>query len=95
MSVVTAAVLIPLLPLAGWAVLGLWGGRWPARAAGWFASATVAASFAAAVALFQALAALPAGSRSVEVDVYRWITAGRSRTRCRRRWPAWSPASVP
>ncbi|MHB8733381.1 MAG: NADH-quinone oxidoreductase subunit L [bacterium] len=71
-----AAVLIPLLPLAGWAVLGLWGGRWPARAAGWFASATVAASFAAAVALFQALAARPAASRSVEVDVYRWITAG-------------------
>jgi NADH-quinone oxidoreductase subunit L len=77
MNLVTAAaVLIPLLPLAGWAVLGLWGGRWPARAAGWFASATVAASFAAAVALFQALAALPAASRSVEVDVYRWITAG-------------------
>ncbi|HEV2283275.1 MAG TPA: NADH-quinone oxidoreductase subunit L [bacterium] len=77
MSVVTAAaVLIPLLPLAGWAVLGLRGGRWPARAAGWFASATVAASFAAAVTLFQALAALPAGTRSVEVDVYRWIAAG-------------------
>jgi len=77
MSVVTAAaVLIPLLPLAGWAVLGLWGARWPARAAGWFASATVVASFAAAVTLFQSLATLPAGSRSVAVDVYRWIAAG-------------------
>ncbi|HEV2440252.1 MAG TPA: NADH-quinone oxidoreductase subunit L [bacterium] len=77
MSVVTvAAVLIPVLPLAGWAVLGLWGGRWPARAAGWFASATVVASFAAAVTLFQALAALPAESRGVTVDVYRWIAAG-------------------
>ena len=77
MSVVAVtAVLIPALPLAGWAVLGLWGGRWPARVAGWFASATVIGSFAAAITLFQSLAALPPDSRTVQVDLYRWIAAG-------------------
>jgi NADH-quinone oxidoreductase subunit L len=75
-AVTAAAVLIPLLPLVGWAVLGLWGGRWPARVAGAFASATVISAFAASIAVFQALAARPPDARTVEVDVYRWITAG-------------------
>ncbi|HKX17408.1 MAG TPA: NADH-quinone oxidoreductase subunit L [bacterium] len=75
-AVAVTAVLIPALPLAGWVVLGLWGGRWPGRAAGWVASATVAGSFVAAVALFESLAALPPDARTVQVDLYRWIAAG-------------------
>ena len=75
-AVTAAAVLIPLLPLAGWAVLGLFGGRWPARAAGTLACATVTAAFAASIVVYQALAAMPAGARTVEVDVYRWFAAG-------------------
>ena len=75
-SLALIAALIPALPLAGWVVLGLWGARWPARAAGWFGSATVIASFAAAIMLFERLAALPPGARTVQVDLYRWIAAG-------------------
>jgi len=71
-----ALVLIPLLPLAGWAVVGGWGARWPARLAGTVACTTVIAAFASAVALFYGLAAMPPDARVVTVDVYRWIAAG-------------------
>jgi len=74
--VTAAVVLIPLLPLAGWAVLGAWGGRWPARVVGTVACATVIAAFGAAVAVLRGLAAMPPESRLVTVDVYRWIAAG-------------------
>ena len=77
MSVVAVtAVLIPALPLAGGVVLGRWGGRGPGRGAGWVASATVAGSFVAAVALFESPAARPVDARTVPVDLYRWIAAG-------------------
>jgi NADH-quinone oxidoreductase subunit L len=74
--VTAAVILIPLLPLAGWAVLGAWGGRWPARAVGTVACGTVIAAFGAAVAVFRGLAAMPPDVRVVTVDVYRWIAAG-------------------
>jgi NADH-quinone oxidoreductase subunit L len=71
-----AAAGIILLPLLGWAVLGLAGGRWPARAVAVVACGTVIAAFAAALAVFHTLAAAPADARTVQVDVYRWIAAG-------------------
>jgi NADH-quinone oxidoreductase subunit L len=74
--VTAAVILIPLLPLAGWAVLGAWGGRWPARAVGTVACGTVIAAFGAALAVFRGLAAMPPDMRLVTVDVYRWIAAG-------------------
>ncbi|HEV2356342.1 MAG TPA: NADH-quinone oxidoreductase subunit L [bacterium] len=70
------AVGIVMLPLAGWAVLGLFGGRWPARVTATIACGTVLAAFVAAALAFRALAAMPPESRTLTVDVYRWIAAG-------------------
>jgi NADH-quinone oxidoreductase subunit L len=74
--VTAAAILVPLLPLAGWAVLGLRGARWPQRVTGAAASLTVVAAFAAALVLVRGLAGLPPDGRVVDVDAYRWIAAG-------------------
>ncbi len=70
------AVLIPLLPLFGWAVLGLWGRRWGRRAVALVACGTVAASFVAACLVLRALLGLSSEDRHVAVDLYRWIAAG-------------------
>jgi NADH-quinone oxidoreductase subunit L len=74
-------VVIPLLPLAGWIVNGLWGGRLGRRAVAWIACGTVGAAFVAAALLFWRLQTLPrmaalAPGVPVPVDLYRWIAAG-------------------
>jgi NADH-quinone oxidoreductase subunit L len=74
-AVTAAVVLIPLLPLAGWIMLGAWGARWPARLVGAVACATVIAAFGAALAVFRGLAALPPDARVLTIDLYRWIAA--------------------
>ncbi len=68
------AVLIPLLPLAGWIAIGLWGGRLGRRAVGVIACGTVAAAGVAAALLFWRVETAP-GAPS-HVDLYRWIGAG-------------------
>ncbi|HYM69056.1 MAG TPA: NADH-quinone oxidoreductase subunit L [bacterium] len=72
----TYAVWIPLLPLLGWVVNGLWGQRWGRRPVAFVACGTVVAAFAVGLALLRALSALPPDAQHVEVDLYRWFAAG-------------------
>lgn len=71
-----AVVLVPLVPLVGWAVLGLGGRRLAPRGVALLACGTVAVSFLVSAGLFAALRALPPGSRHVAVDLYRWMAVG-------------------
>src|SRR6202022_3694519 len=75
----TLAVLIPLLPLAGWLANGLWGARLGRRAVAVIACGTVGAAFVAAALLLWrgggVAAALTPGDLD-HVDLYRWIGAG-------------------
>ena len=70
------AALIPALPLAGWALLGLGGGRWPRRAVAVLACGIVGAAFLAAVLLSWQLGLRSPAERRVVVDLYPWIAAG-------------------
>ncbi|MDR7482584.1 MAG: NADH-quinone oxidoreductase subunit L [Armatimonadota bacterium] len=71
------ALLIPLVPLAGWLLNGLVGARLPRAAAGGLACAAVAASFAAAVQAWGALPAVGEGTAvAVSLPLYRWLGAG-------------------
>ncbi|HEX6130393.1 MAG TPA: NADH-quinone oxidoreductase subunit L, partial [Actinomycetota bacterium] len=67
--------LVPALPLAGSAI-ALFGGRWVGRAAGWLASALVAAAFAIAVAAVADLLSHPAEERLFVQHLFDWITVG-------------------
>ncbi len=70
------AVLVPALPLAGWALLGVGGGRWPRRAVAGVACCLVGAAFLAAVSLSWQLGLRSPAERRVVVDLYPWIAAG-------------------
>ncbi len=70
------APVIPALPLAGAAILLLTGRRWKGTAAGWLGSATVAASFGFAVAMFADLASKPAALRLSHTALFDWIAVG-------------------
>jgi NADH:ubiquinone oxidoreductase subunit 5 (subunit L)/multisubunit Na+/H+ antiporter MnhA subunit len=48
------ALLIPGLPLAGWVIIGLWGGRLGRRAVAFIACGVVGAAFVAALFLLGA-----------------------------------------
>jgi NADH-quinone oxidoreductase subunit L len=67
--------LVPALPLAGATVMLFGGGRL-GRAAGWIATALVAAAFALAVAILLDLLSMPAEARVLVDDVYEWMAAG-------------------
>ena len=69
------AWLMLLFPAAGALVIAFFGTRL-GRAAGWLASAMVALSFGAAVALFVGLAGLPAAGRSHDLALWSWMGAG-------------------
>jgi NADH-quinone oxidoreductase subunit L len=76
--------LVPGLPLAGWAIVGLCGGRLGRRAVSLIACAVVGAAFVAALLVFGAVQAIPrpdwAGpGHPGDVTVYRWIDAGAVR----------------
>jgi NADH-quinone oxidoreductase subunit L len=70
------AVLIPALPLAGWALLGLGGDRWPRRAVIAIACGVVGVAFLAAVLLAWQLGLRFPTDRRLVVDLYPWIAAG-------------------
>ncbi|HLW58393.1 MAG TPA: NADH-quinone oxidoreductase subunit L [bacterium] len=74
-------VLIPALPLAGWAVNGLWGARLRRAAVAAIACGTVAAAFVASVGLLWWIQRFPLGggapgSLPRAVDLYSWIATG-------------------
>ncbi|MEK7841455.1 MAG: proton-conducting transporter membrane subunit, partial [Deltaproteobacteria bacterium] len=68
--------LIPLLPLIGAIINGVVGGRIGKKAVGFVACLSMAVSFLISVSIFFSLIALPEGARSVEVNVFNWITSG-------------------
>ena len=67
--------LIPALPLLGFLVLLFFGRRLGEPVAGWLGTATVAASFLVAVAVFFGLRSQP--ENTYEVSFFTWIPAGR------------------
>jgi NADH-quinone oxidoreductase subunit L len=67
---------IPLLPLAGAAVLLLTGKRWRGASAGWLGSATIGGSFVLALVVFLDLVSKPSAGRLLVKPLYEWIAAG-------------------
>ncbi len=77
----TLALLIPGLPLAGWAIIGLWGGRLGRRAVAFIACGVVGAAFVLALLLLGRVQTFPrldwAGpGQPGDITLYRWIGAG-------------------
>lgn len=71
------AALIPLFPLVGFLITGLFGKKFKSeKLVGTIASAAILASFAIAVSVFMGLMARPAEERSVVVPIYSWIATG-------------------
>lgn len=68
--------LIPLLPMIGAAVNGVFCSRMPKKTAGLIACISMGAAFLISVTIFIQLLGLPASERSVEVVVFKWITSG-------------------
>src|SRR4030066_1247070 len=68
--------LIPLLPLLGAIITGVFGSRMPKKAVGFIASAAMGAAFLIAVSIFFKLISLPDTERSIEVTVFKWIASG-------------------
>lgn len=69
------AALVPLFPLAGWAINGLFGKKLSKSVSGAIASLAVFASFILSVLLFVELNG--AKEKSAVVTVFDWITAGK------------------
>ncbi len=74
-----AAFLIPILPLAGFAVLFSLGRRLGNPLAGWLATAMVAASFVVTVIVFVALFQQAPAHRGFTQSWFTWFGAGRLR----------------
>ncbi len=68
--------LIPALPLAGFVLLVVGGRRLGDPAAGWLATAMVAGSFAASVAVFFGLLARDPVERVYEFTLFEWLPSG-------------------
>ncbi len=68
--------LIPLLPVAGVVINGLFGRRLSRRAVGLVACAAVGAALALSIGAVVQLAALPEGERSFEVSLGSWLPLG-------------------
>ncbi len=75
-SLVHAAYLIPLLPLAGFALLVACGRRLGNPLAGWVATGAVGASFVATVVTFAGLASLGPHHRAFTQVLFTWIPVG-------------------
>ena len=68
--------LIPLFPVAGFIINGLFGKRMPKTAVGTIAAGAVLISFIFAAGAVYQLSQLPEHERSHQVTVYEWINAG-------------------
>src|SRR4051812_16461068 len=68
--------LIPALPLAGFVFLAFFGKRIGEPFAGWLATAAVAGSFAASVAVFVDLHGKAAEHRAITETIFTWLPAG-------------------
>jgi len=68
--------LIPVFPLIGFLINGLFTRDLPEKAIGWIGSISVGASFVVAVSIFLELLGMEPGSRSVQKVVYTWILSG-------------------
>jgi NADH-quinone oxidoreductase subunit L len=71
--------MIPALPLAGAALTGLFGGRWPKSAVNAVGVGSVGLSFLATLALIREFAALPAAQVPWVKSYFTWIAAGSFR----------------
>ena len=72
-----AAYLMPLLPLAGFVVLALFGRRLGDPWAGWFGTVAVLASFVVACVTYVGLLGQPSGvEREFVQNLYNWIPVG-------------------
>lgn len=72
-----SAALIPLFPLIGFLVIGLFGKKLKSeRLIGVIGSGAILASFAVAVSIFASFIGLPSEERSINVPVYSWISTG-------------------
>jgi NADH-quinone oxidoreductase subunit L len=67
---------IPLLPLLGSAINGLWRRNLSETSVGYIACGAVGLSFLCSLSAFFALFSLPPEGRAVEVVVYPWVTSG-------------------
>jgi NADH-quinone oxidoreductase subunit L len=76
---VEAAYLVPLAPLAGFALLVVLGSRLRGAAAGWMATLAAAAAFGAAVVTFAGLVGYDAHARSFTQTLFTWIPVGALR----------------
>jgi NADH-quinone oxidoreductase subunit L len=68
-SLIIPGILIPLFPLIGFLINGLFGKYLPKGITGWLASACVLASFICTVYIFQKLPA----SDALHIDLFNWI----------------------
>ncbi len=68
--------LIPLFPLIGAVVNGLFCSRMPRKTAGPIACLAIGLSFIVSISVFTALMALEPSQRSIEVGAFQWITSG-------------------
>lgn len=68
--------LIPLLPLAGFLVNGLWGKKLGDRAVGFIGSAVVGIAFVMSIAAFIELLGLDPHDRHIERTFFDWMVAG-------------------
>jgi NADH-quinone oxidoreductase subunit L len=69
--------LIPLFPLLGSVINGLWRRHVSETAAGYVACAAVGLAFLSALMAFLALLRLPPDQRVVEIVLYEWVTSGK------------------
>lgn len=68
--------LIPVFPLIGFVINGLFARNLPEKTIGWIGSISVGASFVVALLIFVELLGMEPGSRSVQKIVYTWILSG-------------------
>ena len=76
MTAVELVWLVPLFPLVGFTFLMLFGRRLGEPLAGWVATAAMAGSFLASVAVFFGMVSLEGEERIVEVKIFDWVVAG-------------------
>src|SRR5512142_947903 len=68
--------LIPLLPLAGSALNGILGKRFPKRLISLIACTSVGTAFLVALGAVSNLLSLPAAERRISVTFFTWISSG-------------------